>query len=106
VSNIQKVKKKPIRTCVACRQAADKRTLLRFVRNSDGTADLDFGGRAPGRGAYLHADTMCFSSAKKTKALARALRIQFSADDYDKLEAQFASFVMPMAAAVDVIEER
>ncbi|HVH63015.1 MAG TPA: YlxR family protein, partial [Candidatus Dormibacteraeota bacterium] len=46
---------KPVRTCVACRQEAGKGQLVRFVRSPQGAVALDASGRAPGRGAYLHA---------------------------------------------------
>ena len=64
----------PIRTCVACRQEAGKGTLVRVVRDPGGRAALDPGGRAPGRGAYLHRDVSCLEIARKKKALDRALR--------------------------------
>ena len=63
----------PIRTCVACRQEAGKRTLVRVVRDANGQAALDSTGRAPGRGAYLHRDPACVEIARKKKALDRAL---------------------------------
>ena len=62
------------RTCVACRQEAGKRALVRVVRDSQGRIALDAGGRAPGRGAYLHRDPACLEIARKKKALDRALR--------------------------------
>jgi predicted RNA-binding protein YlxR (DUF448 family) len=63
-----------IRTCVACRQEAGKRTLVRVVRDAAGAAALDVTGRAPGRGAYLHRDPDCVEIARKRKALDRALK--------------------------------
>jgi predicted RNA-binding protein YlxR (DUF448 family) len=86
-----KQRKQPIRSCVACREAADKRQLVRFVRTADGVVALDLSGRKPGRGAYLHADAQCFARAKKTGALSRALRLRLEASDYERLAEQFAS---------------
>ena len=64
----------PARTCVACRQEADKRALLRFTRNPDGVVVEDPTGRAPGRGAYLHDDPECRALALKKRSLERALK--------------------------------
>jgi uncharacterized protein len=43
------------------------------VRGQDGLVSRDPTGRAPGRGAYLHATAECFELARKRKALDRAL---------------------------------
>ena len=67
-------RREPVRTCVACRQEAGKGALVRVVRDSQGRVALDAGGRAPGRGAYLHRDPVCLEIARKKKALDRALR--------------------------------
>ena len=48
-----KVKKIPQRQCVGCREMKDKKALLRVVKAPDGTVSLDFGGKKPGRGAYV-----------------------------------------------------
>jgi predicted RNA-binding protein YlxR (DUF448 family) len=67
-----------IRTCVACRQEAGKTTLVRVVRDAGGAAALDATGRAPGRGAYVHRDPECIESARKRRALDRALKATVS----------------------------
>lgn len=66
----------PVRTCVGCRQEAGKRGLVRLVRGPDGLARLDPGGRAHGRGAYLHAEPGCVDLARRRRALERALKAQ------------------------------
>jgi uncharacterized protein len=64
-----------VRTCVACRQEADKRELIRLVRDPDsGAVRVDETGRASGRGAYLHRDPDCIGLARKRGALSRALK--------------------------------
>jgi predicted RNA-binding protein YlxR (DUF448 family) len=63
----------PIRTCIACRQEAGKRALIRIVRGVTGAAVADRNGRAPGRGAYLHRDPACLEIARKRRALERSL---------------------------------
>ena len=67
-----------IRTCVACRQEAGKRSLVRLVRDASGAAAMDATGRAQGRGAYLHRDPECLEIARKRKALDRALKATVS----------------------------
>jgi predicted RNA-binding protein YlxR (DUF448 family) len=62
-----------VRTCVACRQEGGKRALIRVVRNPEGVAAIDPTGRAPGRGAYLHPSPECVETARKRRALDRAL---------------------------------
>jgi predicted RNA-binding protein YlxR (DUF448 family) len=64
----------PARTCVGCRQEAGKAELIRLVRSAGDGAQRDPGGRAPGRGAYLHPDPVCVENARKRHALERALR--------------------------------
>jgi uncharacterized protein len=64
----------PARTCVACRQEAGKKGLVRFARNAEGEVVEDPTGRAPGRGAYLHDDPDCRATAVKKRSLERALR--------------------------------
>ena len=63
----------PVRTCVACKQEAGKAALIRIVRRPDGSAALDTGGRAAGRGAYLHRDPGCIEIARKRRNLERSL---------------------------------
>lgn len=69
-----KTGREPVRTCVACRAEAGKRALIRLVRRPDGGAAIDRTGHSEGRGAYLHADARCIETARKRKALERALK--------------------------------
>ncbi|TMB43095.1 MAG: YlxR family protein [Chloroflexi bacterium] len=75
----------PVRTCVGCRGEAGKKALIRLVRRPEGGAALDPTGRAPGRGAYLHADAACLDLARKRKTLERALRTTIQPDTWAKL---------------------
>jgi len=68
-----KVKRVPTRTCVACREEAGKRELIRVVRRPDGTVAIDASGRESGRGAYVHATPECIQLAHKKRSLDRAL---------------------------------
>jgi predicted RNA-binding protein YlxR (DUF448 family) len=78
-------RREPVRTCVACRQEANKKNLVRVVRYASGGAAVDLTGRAPGRGAYLHRDRACLEIARKKKALDRALRASVSAEVWAEL---------------------
>jgi len=77
--------KVPQRSCVACRQTADKRTLIRFVRGADGQVNLDASGKLAGRGAYLCTDANCMVKAEKAHLLDRALRMRLTDEDYRRL---------------------
>ncbi|MBQ9565005.1 MAG: YlxR family protein [Synergistaceae bacterium] len=70
-------RRKP-RTCVACRAEASKQALVRLVRTPGGDAVLDPVGKLPGRGAYLCLNRECLERARKSGALARALKTSIS----------------------------
>lgn len=53
----------PQRTCVVCRQAADKRRLTRLVRTPDSGVVVDPTGKLNGRGAYLCDQAACWDKA-------------------------------------------
>ncbi len=77
-----RVRRQPQRTCVSCRNAADKRTLTRLVRGADGHVGLDATGRAPGRGAYLCTQRECWERALgRADVLGRALKMTVPAED-------------------------
>jgi len=70
----QRVRRIPLRTCVACRQKRDKRTLTRIVRSPEGEVAVDPTGKQPGRGAYLCEQPACWDKALHTNLLDRALK--------------------------------
>ncbi len=78
-------KKIPQRQCMGCRERKAKRELIRVVRGTDGRVSLDFGGKAPGRGAYLCPDPECLKKAVKSKSLARSLETEIPQEVYDAL---------------------
>ena len=83
-----KVKKIPQRQCVGCREMKDKKSLLRVVKSPEGEVSLDFGGRKPGRGAYVCHDGAGLLRARKTRALARAFETAIPAEVYDAMETE------------------
>ena len=80
-----KGKHEPVRTCVACREEAGKRSLVRLVRDSDGMARVDLAGRARGRGAYLHSSAECRELARKRRSVERALKATVPPDFWESL---------------------
>ena len=76
--------REPERTCVGCRGKGPKRSLLRVARGPRGVS-VDEGGRAPGRGAYVHRDRACVEAALARGALWRALRTRADADTAARL---------------------
>ncbi len=53
----------PVRTCIACRRTASKKDLIRLVRSTVGTIEIDDKNRMPGRGAYLCRRKECWDQA-------------------------------------------
>ncbi|MBP6137083.1 MAG: YlxR family protein [Clostridiaceae bacterium] len=67
-------KKRPLRTCVACREKRDQRELMRITASKDGVVTFDSQQKLPGRGAYLCYRRECVEKAKKRDLLRRALK--------------------------------
>ena len=83
-------KKIPQRQCMGCRERKNKRELIRVVRGTDGNVTLDFGGKAPGRGAYICPNAECLKKALRSKALDRSLEVTIPQEVYDRLEKEMA----------------
>jgi len=69
-----KSKHLPQRTCIACRQTKEKKTLIRLVSTENGIAEIDVFGEKPGRGAYLCPKKTCWELALRKNRLDYALR--------------------------------
>lgn len=86
-----KQRKKPQRTCIACRQVRDKRDLVRVVRSPDGSVQVDHTGKAQGRGAYICNKPECWRKALSSRgSLAAALKTELDAPSRVALE-QYAT---------------
>ena len=81
-------KKIPLRQCVGCREMRPKRELIRVAHSQDGAVTLDFGGKAPGRGAYVCRSAECLKKAIKSRALERAFETAIPQSVYDGLLAE------------------
>ncbi len=70
----------PERTCVACRQTAEKEDLVRLTCSPDGQLMIDYRGKLPGRGAWVHPDRSCIEKLEhKPGILNRALAASWTA---------------------------
>jgi predicted RNA-binding protein YlxR (DUF448 family) len=74
----------PRRTCIACREVAGKRELVRLAASSDGVV-IDTAGRMPGRGVYLCPVSICWEKALKGNRIEYGLRTRLSAADRQTL---------------------
>ena len=81
-----KAKKIPQRQCVGCRVMKEKRELIRVVKSPEGEISLDFGGKKPGRGAYVCPEADCLKRARKSRALERTFETAIPESVYDALE--------------------
>lgn len=85
----------PARTCLGCRQRADKSSLLRVVEQ-DGAVTPDPSAILPGRGGWVHPTRACVETAIKRKAFGRALRVSAALDT-----AQLLASLEPMNATTN-----
>ena len=78
-------KKIPQRQCMGCRERKAKKEMIRVVRCTDGTVQLDFSGKLNGRGAYICPNPECLKKAQRSKALERSLEVAIPEDVYERL---------------------
>lgn len=83
---MQKPKKIPQRTCIACREMQDKKSMLRIVRTASGEIRPDRTGKVSGRGAYICDKPECVKKLKKYKLLSKAFSCDVSDEIYDAVE--------------------
>ena len=95
----------PQRMCVACRDHAAKRTLIRLVRTPEGNVEVDPTGKKNGRGAYLCENPACWEKALKTGLLSRALNISLSQETIASLRQHAATLPPPELVTAGSVEE-
>ncbi len=88
-------RRSPQRTCVACRQVQDKRSLIRIVKSPGGIL-VDPTSKMSGRGAYLHANRDCWAiglglspagkPGRRTPPLEQALKARLTAAEKGYLQ--------------------
>jgi hypothetical protein len=86
---MQKPKKIPMRTCIACREEKPKKEMLRIVKNAEGEIRLDFSGKLPGRGAYICNSEACVKKLGKYKLLHKTFSANVSEEIYARIEEEF-----------------
>jgi len=69
-----KTKKIPSRICVGCREAKEKRSMVRIVKTAENVICLDDTGKKNGRGAYICRNADCLKRAIQSKGLERSLK--------------------------------
>jgi len=70
---------------VACRKVSAKRELIRLVRISDGSVEVDTNGKKAGRGAYLCQTQECWEVGLKGGRLEHTLRTTLTQDNREQL---------------------
>ncbi|MFC2051237.1 RNase P modulator RnpM [Chloroflexota bacterium] len=75
----------PQRTCVACRKVKAKEELIRLVRISDETVEIDIGGKKARRGAYLCRTQECWETGIKDGRLEHSLKTTLTQDNREQL---------------------
>ena len=85
---VTKVKKVPIRRCLATNQPFPKQEMFRIVRTPEGAVIIDDTGKANGRGAYLSKTKEAIMIAKSKKLLDKHLEVNVSEDIYATLLAK------------------
>lgn len=79
-------KKIPMRKCVGCQEMKSKKEMMRVLKTSEDTFELDATGKKNGRGAYLCFSKECFKKAVKNKGLERSFKQAIPKEVYEKLE--------------------
>jgi uncharacterized protein len=105
---VTKLRKPPVRTCIACRTSSDKRELVRVVRTPEGDVHVDASGQANGRGAYVCLAQGCLDTALAKRRFDGALRVNLKEDDLDRLRREFdemrtTNADAPCASAVGMV---
>ena len=75
----------PQRTCVACHKVSAKRELIRLVRISDGSVEVDTSGKKAGRGAYICQVWQCWQTGLKSGRLEHVLQTTLTQDKREQL---------------------
>lgn len=81
-------KKQPVRTCIGCKEAKDKRELIRIVRTPEREILVDPTGKKSGRGAYICRNLECLKKAAQAKRLERSFGVTVPEEVYKSLEEQ------------------
>ncbi len=81
-----KIRKVPLRKCVACGENKAKKELIRIVKNNENHVSIDTSGKLNGRGAYICANLSCVELAESSKKLNKSLKIEVPKEIYEDLK--------------------
>lgn len=84
-----KIKKIPMRMCIACKEMKEKKEMLRIVKPKEGEVFLDFSGKAAGRGAYICNSAECLAKLKKARLLHKTFSENVPLEVYERIEEEF-----------------
>ena len=75
----------PRRTCIACRHVEARADLVRLVLSPEGEVVVDYQGRLPGRGAWVHCRQACIRTlVQRPATVARALKHRVEVGDLEE----------------------
>ncbi|HOC97836.1 MAG TPA: YlxR family protein [Bacilli bacterium] len=80
-----KVRKEPIRKCLATGERLSKKDLVRIVRTPEGEIKIDQTGKLNGRGAYLSKSLEAIKLAKTKNIIGKALETEIPDNIYEQL---------------------
>lgn len=80
------VKKVPMRKCVGCQEMKSKKEMIRVLKTSENTFELDATGKKNGRGAYVCCSKECLEKAIKNKGLERSFKQAIPSEVYEALK--------------------
>jgi predicted RNA-binding protein YlxR (DUF448 family) len=78
-------KKQPQGRCTACNEQKDKKDLLRIVRTTEGTVEVDETGKKNGRGAYICKSEECLNKLIKSKRLESIFEMKIDDSVYEEI---------------------
>ena len=76
----------PLRKCMGCGEMKTKSELIRIVRTSDGSVEIDGSFKKNGRGAYVCKNAECLEKIRKSGRLSRSLSPKIPDGIYDACE--------------------
>lgn len=80
------MRKTPMRKCVGCQEMKSKKEMMRVLKTSENTFELDMTGKKNGRGAYVCCSKECLEKAMKNKGLERSFKQAIPKDVYETLK--------------------
>ena len=85
------MKKPPVRMCIACKNAYEKKQMLRIVKDKDGNISLDFTGKKAGRGAYICDSGACIEKCVRNRLLNKNFAQEIAPEVYDAIKEQYSN---------------